>query len=85
MRGPIVSYRAAVGYVGDDSFEVLAVSSSGFAYQYICTIKVFDAKGKGGRVDLGAQKLRGSLRRERVTAAISAREITYPNLPQPLA
>jgi hypothetical protein len=51
VRMPALFYRAAVGYAGTDTLEVLSINSGGFAYQYRYTIKVINS-AKQGRADL---------------------------------
>jgi len=52
VSAPALNYKAAVGYSGTDSFNIL-ILVSGFAHEYHYTINVLDAaKGKGGRADL---------------------------------
>jgi hypothetical protein len=37
-------YKAATGYVGTDTLEVLSIGSSGFATEYVLTIKIIEGK-----------------------------------------
>jgi hypothetical protein len=53
MRMPVLTYKAAVGYAGTDTFEVLSISSNGVAILYRYTIKIVDVDSKKkGRADL---------------------------------
>jgi hypothetical protein len=53
MRMPVLTYKAAVGYAGTDTFEVLSISSNGVAHLYRYTIKIVDVDSKKkGRADL---------------------------------
>jgi hypothetical protein len=53
MRMPVLTYKAAVGYAGTDTFEVLSISSNGVANLYRYTIKIVDVDSKKkGRADL---------------------------------
>jgi hypothetical protein len=53
MRMPVLTYKAAVGYAGNDTFEVLSISSNGVASLYRYTIKIVDVDSKKkGRADL---------------------------------
>jgi hypothetical protein len=44
VRGPVLLYKAATGYVGTDTLEVLSIGSSGFATEYVLTIKIIEGK-----------------------------------------
>src|SRR5215831_14716489 len=46
MRMPVLTYKAAVGYAGTDTFEVLSISSNGVANLYRYTIKIVDVESK---------------------------------------
>jgi hypothetical protein len=53
MRMPALIYKAAVGYVGTDTLEVLSISSNGLANLFRYTIKIVDVDSrKKGRADL---------------------------------
>jgi hypothetical protein len=50
---PALIYKAAVGYVGTDTLEVLSISSNGLANLFRYTIKIVDVDSrKKGRADL---------------------------------
>jgi hypothetical protein len=50
---PVLTYKAALGYAGTDTFEVLSISSNGVANLYRYTIKIVDVDSKKkGRADL---------------------------------
>src|SRR5262245_53832581 len=49
----LLTYKAAVGYAGTDTFEVLSISSNGVANLYRYAIKIVDVDSKKkGRPDL---------------------------------
>lgn len=49
---PTVSYKAAVGYSGTDSFEVTVINPEGFKFVYRYTMTIVDRNAKKGRVDI---------------------------------
>jgi hypothetical protein len=49
---PSITYKAAIGYSGADTFEVTSISPSGFANVYRYTIRIIDRTKKQGRADL---------------------------------
>jgi hypothetical protein len=54
--GELLAYKAAVGYAGSGTFEVLSISSNGIAHLYRYTIKIVDVDSKKkGRADLRPQ------------------------------
>jgi hypothetical protein len=53
IRMPALIYKAAVGYAGTDTLEVLSISSNGLANLFRYTIKIVDVDSKKkGRADL---------------------------------
>jgi hypothetical protein len=53
VKMPMVTYKAAVGYVGADTFEITSISANGLAVLYRYTIKITDINSKNkGRTDL---------------------------------
>jgi len=53
MRMPVLTYKAAVGYAGTDTLEVLSIWSNGVAHLYRYNIKIVDIDSKKkGRADL---------------------------------
>jgi hypothetical protein len=53
IRMPALIYKAAVGYAGTDTFEVLSLSPNGLANLFRYTIKIMDVDSKKkGRADL---------------------------------
>jgi hypothetical protein len=53
IRMPVVIYKAAIGYTGTDTFEVLSIFSNGVTSLYRYTIKILDVDSKKkGRADL---------------------------------
>src|SRR5215831_16903129 len=52
VRGKVLNYKPAVGYAGDDVFEVMVLLPNGMTTEYVYTIKVVDASKNKGRAEL---------------------------------
>ena len=52
VKGHVLNYKAAVGYVGNDVFEVTLLHPNGMATQYVYNIKVIDSAKNKGRSEL---------------------------------
>ena len=52
VKGKALNYKPAVGYAGDDVFEVMVLLPNGMTTEYVYTIKVVDASKNKGRAEL---------------------------------
>ena len=52
MKSKVLNYKPAVGYAGDDVFEVLVLFPNGMTTEYVYTIKVVDPSKNKGRAEL---------------------------------
>ena len=52
VKGKVLNYKPAVGYAGDDVFEVMVLLPNGMTTEYVYTIKVVDASKNKGRAEL---------------------------------
>ena len=52
VKSKVLNYKPAVGYAGDDVFEVLVLFPNGMTTEYVYTIKVVDPSKNKGRAEL---------------------------------
>src|SRR5262245_38529827 len=52
VKGKVLNYKPAVGYVGNDVFEVMVLMPNGMAGEYVYNIKVVDPSKNKGRAEL---------------------------------
>ena len=52
VKGKVLNYKPAVGYAGDDVFEVMVLLPNGMATESVYSIKVVDSSRNKGRAEL---------------------------------